>query len=322
MESGSSGSSASVERQTEDVPTIAPLTVLEAPVSKVTPDELTVDLGNLGDGLVGIISRNDVALNAADRSTAGFKAGDMVRAIAISGRDGVVKLSIRKLKQQQRDEETASAEKAEAEAKAALRRQEEQRRQEEKRRRDMEAAATAAAARRKEEEKRRRAEKMARLKRRGMVAALGIAATLALVLLVARWHRPATAAMLNQKDKFVSHMRSLGAGGGLKVRQGKGKGAQSYTTFPQEELINSLPKFADLSDEQFVYPKQAPSVTDPDFFKPVMVFTTSGADSAEYEQQVVNMAIQRGLIAVRVESAKYALYAPDDHPGYREPPAK
>ncbi|MDR1728945.1 MAG: hypothetical protein LBT74_13655 [Acidobacteriota bacterium] len=203
-ECGSPESSAPVEKHAGNVPTIEPLTVLEAPVSEVTADQLTVDLGEFGDGLVGVISRNNVALNAGDRNTAKFKVGDMVWAMAISEKDGVVKLSIRKLQQQQRDMEAASAQKAEMAMMTALQLQEEKRRRNEKRQRDIEAA-SAAAQRRQEETERRRAKKTACLKRYGAVAAIGIAATFAGALLIAKWNRPADTDMLNPKDALVSY---------------------------------------------------------------------------------------------------------------------
>jgi hypothetical protein len=188
-------------------------------------------------------------------------------------------------------------------------------------------AAVKALSRREKEEQRRRAQRTAYLKRYGVLAALGIAAMLAVVLLIAKWNKPADTddvrpkdTVASDKDTAVADMKPRSAGVEPKVKPGK-KGVQRYT-LPQEELINSLPKFADITDEQFVYPKQPPSVADPDFFKPVMVMTTSGADKSEDEKQVVNMAIQWGFIAVRVENTKYALYAPDNHPSYKNPPAK
>jgi predicted RNA-binding protein with RPS1 domain len=160
---------------------IEPLKVLEAVISKVTPDKLIIDLGA---EFTGIISRNDISLKADDKSTAGFKVGDIVRAAVISEKDGIVKMSIRKLQQQQRDEEAAYAEKAEAEAIAALRLNEEKQRQEEKKRRDMEAADARMAVWLKKENHRRWKEKTAYLKRYGaVVAALVITAVFAVVIL-------------------------------------------------------------------------------------------------------------------------------------------
>jgi len=70
---------------------IKPLMTLESRISKVTPDKLTVDLGN---DFTGIISKNDVALKSGDKNTAGFKIGDTVRAVVISEKNGIVKMSI------------------------------------------------------------------------------------------------------------------------------------------------------------------------------------------------------------------------------------
>jgi hypothetical protein len=176
-----------------------------------------------------------------------------------------------------------------------------------------------ASSRRQKEEQRRRAQRTAYLKRRGVFAALGIAVTLAVVLLIAKWNKPVATDNVSPKDAVVSNIKPRGVGGESKVKQVDG--IQNYT-LTQEELIKSLPKFADLSDEQIVYPKQMPSGIAPDFFKPVMVFTSSEANRAEDEKRIVNIAIQRGLIAARVESTKYAFYAPDNHPGYKNLPAK
>jgi hypothetical protein len=156
-------------------------------------------------------------------------------------------------------------------------------------------AAVKASSRSQKEEQRRRAQRTAYLKRYGVLAAIGIAATLAVVLLIAKWNKPADTKPVD--------------------------GTQ-HSTLTQEELINSLPKFADISNEQIVYPKQMPSGIDPDSFKPVMVITARESNRAEDERQIVNIAIQQGLIAVRIESTKYALYAPDNHPLYKESPAK
>jgi hypothetical protein len=183
-----------------------------------------------------------------------------------------------------------------------------------------------AASRRQKEEHRRRVERSARLKRRGVFAALGIAAMLAVVLLIAKWNKPADTdnanikdTVVSDKDTVVSDRKPRGAEVKSKVQQVDG--VQRYT-LSQEELIKSLPKFADITDEQLVYPKQAPSGIDPDSFKPVMVMTTRGANRAEDEKRITNMAIQRGLIAARVGSTKYAFYAPDNHSGYKNSPAK
>jgi hypothetical protein len=189
-------------------------------------------------------------------------------------------------------------------------------------------ATVKALSRREKEEQRRRAQRTAYLKRRGVLAALGIAAMLAVVLLIAKWNKPAATDNVSPKDAVVSNkdkdtvvadMKPRSVGVKSKVQQGDG--VQSYT-LTQEELIRSLPKFADITAEQLVYPKQMPSGIDPDFFKPVMVFTSSESNRAEDERQIVNMAIQQGLIAARVGSTKYAFYAPDNHPLYKNSPAK
>jgi hypothetical protein len=172
------------------------------------------------------------------------------------------------------------------------------------------------------EEQQRRVERRARLKRRGVRAALGIAAMLAVVLLIAKWNKPADTDNVSPKDTVVSNtsnMKPRSAGVEPKVQQFNGV---QRSTLPQEELIRSLPKFADITDEQLVYPKQMPSGINPDSFKPVMVITASESNRAEDERQIVNIAMQQGLIAARIESTKYALYAPDNHSGYKNPPAK
>jgi hypothetical protein len=183
-------------------------------------------------------------------------------------------------------------------------------------------AAAKAELRHQKEEQQRRVERRARLKRRGVRAALVIAVALAVVLLIAKWNKPADTDNVSPKDAVVSNtsdMKLRGVGVESKVQQFNG--VQS-STLSQEELIKSLPKFADISDEQLMYPKRAPSGIAPDFFKPVMIMTSSDAKRAEDEKQIVNIAIQWGLIAVRIESTKYALYAPDNHPSYKNPPAK
>jgi hypothetical protein len=183
-------------------------------------------------------------------------------------------------------------------------------------------AAVKALSRREKEEQRRRAQRTAYLKKRGVLAALGIAAMLAVVLLIAKWNKPADTDNANIKDTVVSDTsdkKPRGVGVESKVQQVNGV---QNSTLSQEELIRSMPRFADITDEQLVYPKQKPSGIAPDFFKPVMVMTSSDAKRAEDEKQIVNMAIQWGLIAVRIESTKYALYAPDNHPSYKNPPAK
>ena len=91
------------------------MTEIEAPISKVTSEKIVLDLGDRK----GIISKNDVALDARDKTTARFKVGDMVRAVVISEKHGVVKLSIRELYKKLRDSEITENEKAEAIAQAA-----------------------------------------------------------------------------------------------------------------------------------------------------------------------------------------------------------
>ena len=86
------------------------MTEIEAPISKVTSEKIILDLGDRK----GIISKNDVALDARDKTTARFKVGEMVRAVVISEKHGVVKLSIRELYKQQRDLERKENERTEA----------------------------------------------------------------------------------------------------------------------------------------------------------------------------------------------------------------
>ena len=85
-----------------------PLTEVEAQISKVNSERIVLDLGDR----FGVISKNDVALDDKDKTTARFKVGDTVRAAVISEKDGFVKLSIRELYKQRRNSEIAKNERA------------------------------------------------------------------------------------------------------------------------------------------------------------------------------------------------------------------
>ncbi|MCL2538196.1 MAG: 30S ribosomal protein S1 [Alphaproteobacteria bacterium] len=61
-------------------------------ISEVTPDEVIVDLGNGGNG---VIRRTDLSMNKDEQNTAKFKVGESVEASVVAVEDGVTKLSIR-----------------------------------------------------------------------------------------------------------------------------------------------------------------------------------------------------------------------------------
>lgn len=68
--------------------------VVSGTVSEVTPDELIIDLGNGGNG---VIRRTDLSMNKDEQDTSKHKVGSMVEASVVSVEDGKVKLSIRAL---------------------------------------------------------------------------------------------------------------------------------------------------------------------------------------------------------------------------------
>ena len=68
--------------------------VVMGTVSEVSPDELTVDLGTGGKG---VIRRTDLSMNKEEQSTSKHKVGDSIEASVVSVEDGLVKLSIRAL---------------------------------------------------------------------------------------------------------------------------------------------------------------------------------------------------------------------------------
>jgi hypothetical protein len=72
-------------------------------------------------------------------------------------------------------------------------------------------AAAKASSRRQKEGQRRRAERTAYLKRYGVLAALGIAATLAVVLLIAKWNKPTDTDNASPKDASAVYGKSTGA---------------------------------------------------------------------------------------------------------------
>jgi hypothetical protein len=72
--------------------------------------------------------------------------------------------------------------------------------------------AVKALSRREKEEQRRRAQRTAYLKRYGVLAALGIAAMLAVVLLIAKWNKPVATDNASPKDASAVQEKSSGAG--------------------------------------------------------------------------------------------------------------
>jgi len=68
--------------------------IVRGAISEVTPEELIVDLGSGGKG---IIRRTDLSMSKEEQSTAKYKVGDSIEASVVSVEDGVVKLSVRAL---------------------------------------------------------------------------------------------------------------------------------------------------------------------------------------------------------------------------------
>ena len=68
--------------------------VVMGTITEVTPDELVIDLGNGGRG---IIRRTDLSMNKEEQNTAKFKVGESVEASVVSADDDTIKLSIRAL---------------------------------------------------------------------------------------------------------------------------------------------------------------------------------------------------------------------------------
>ncbi|MCL2331209.1 MAG: 30S ribosomal protein S1 [Proteobacteria bacterium] len=68
--------------------------VVMGTIAEVSGDELTVDLGAGGRG---IIRRTDLSMNKDEQNTAKYKVGDSVEASVVSTDEGVVKLSVRAL---------------------------------------------------------------------------------------------------------------------------------------------------------------------------------------------------------------------------------
>ena len=68
--------------------------VISGTVSEVAPDELIVDLGNGGRG---IIRRTDLSMDKDEQNTAKHKMGETIEASVVSVEGDIVKLSVRAL---------------------------------------------------------------------------------------------------------------------------------------------------------------------------------------------------------------------------------